>query len=148
RQTAAWAAALGLRAKTDGLDAQTLARGLLAGHGRASALPSETVQALRELTRARRDLVQGRTAARQRLLDQLVVVFPEVPGHTPARCDRAPPAVLHLLGAYGSARALAAAPPAEVAAVLAEHSGGRWGAPQAAALQALAAGSAASVRAV
>ena len=148
RQTAAWAAGLGLRAKTDGLDAQTLARGLLAGYGRASTLPSETVQALRELTRARRDLVQSRTAARQRLLDELVVVFPELPEHTPDRCDLATPALLHLLGAYGSARALAAAPPAEVAALLAERSGGRWGEPQAAALQALAAGSAASTRAV
>ena len=116
RQSAAWAAALGLRAKTDGLDAQTLARGLLAGYGRASALPSETVQALRELTRARRDLVQSRTAARQRLRDELVVAFPELPDHTPGRCDLATPALLHLLGAYGSARALAAAPPAEVAA--------------------------------
>jgi transposase len=148
RQTAAWAAGLGLRAKTDGLDALALARGLLAGYGRASTLPSETVQALRELTRARRDLVQSRTAARQRLLDELVVVFPELPGHTPDRCDLATPAVLHLLGAYGSARALAAAPPAEVAALLAERSGGRWGPAQAAALQALAARSAASTRAV
>ena len=53
RQTAAWAAGLGPErrsrgdAKTDGLDAQTLARGLLAGYGRASVLPSETVQAVR-----------------------------------------------------------------------------------------------------
>jgi transposase len=148
RQTAAWAAGLGLRAKTDGLDALTLARGLLAGYGRASVLPSETVQALRELTRARRDLVQSRTAARQRLLDELVVVFPELPGHTPDHCDLATPAVLHLLGAYGSVRALAAAPPAEVAALLTERSAGRWGDAQAAALQALAARSAASTRAV
>src|SRR5205085_5256377 len=71
RQTAAWAAGLGLRAKTDGLDAQTLARGLLAGYARASTVPPETEQAMRELTRARRDLVQTRTAARQRLLDEL-----------------------------------------------------------------------------
>jgi transposase len=148
RQTAAWGAGLGLRAKTDGLDAQTLARGLLAGYARASVLPSETVQALRELTRARRDLVQSRTAARQRLLDELVVAFPELPDHLPDRCDLATPAVLHLLGTYGSAQALAAAPPAEVAALLEQHSGGRWGAAQAQALQALAAGSAASTRAV
>ena len=45
RQTAAWAASLGLRAKTDGLDAQTLAHGLLAGYARASTVPPETVQA-------------------------------------------------------------------------------------------------------
>jgi transposase len=148
RQTAAWGAALGLRAKTDGLDAQTLARGLLAGYGRASALPSETVQALRELTRARRDLVQARAAARQRLRDELVVVFPELPDHTPGRCDLAAPGLLHLLGAYGSARALAAASTEAVAALLAQHSGGRWGAAHARALQAVAARSAASTRAV
>ncbi|MCL4545239.1 MAG: IS110 family transposase [Chloroflexi bacterium] len=67
RQTASWVTSLGLRAKTDGIDAQIIARGLLAGYGRASTLPDETVQALWELTRARRDLVQSRTAARQRL---------------------------------------------------------------------------------
>jgi len=148
RQTAAWAAGLGLRAKTDGLDAQTLARGLLAGYARASVLPSETVQALRELTRARRDLVQSQTAARQRLQDELVVVFPELPGHTPDRCDLAIPAVLHLLSTYGSAQALVAAPLADVAALLAQHSRGRWSERPAWALQTLAADSAASTRAV
>lgn len=148
RQTAAWAAGLGLRAKTDGLDAQTLARGLLAGYARPSVLPSETVQALRDLTRARRDLVQSQTAARQRLQDELVVVFPELPGHTPDHCDLATPAVLHLLGAYGAAQDLAAAPVGDVAALLDQHSGGRWGETEARALQAVAAASAASTRAV
>lgn len=40
RQTSSWAASLGLRAKTDGIDARTLARGLLAGYGRGSHLAS------------------------------------------------------------------------------------------------------------
>src|SRR5262249_3777397 len=70
RQTSSWAASLGLRAKTDGIDAHTLARGLLAGSARASTLPSEVVQAVRTLTRPRRDLVQSQTAARQRLQDE------------------------------------------------------------------------------
>ena len=148
RQTAAWSQSLGLRAKTDGLDAQTLARGLLAGYARASVLPSETVQALRELTRARRDLIQSRTAARQRLQDELVVVFPELPTHTPGRCELATPALLHVLSTYGSARALAAAPVAALTALLAEHSAGRWGESDASALQTLAAHSTASTRAV
>lgn len=148
RQTSSWAASLGLRAKTDGLDAQTLARGLLAGYARASTLPTETVHALRELTRARRDLVQSRTAARQRLRDELVVVFPELPRHLPEQTDLANPAVLHLLGADGSARARAEAPLAEVTALLEQQSGGRWGQAQAEPLQALAQRSAASTRAV
>src|SRR5258707_1772986 len=100
RQTASWASSLGLRAKTDGIDAQTLAAGLLAGLARASTLPSETVQALRTLTRARRDLIQSRTATRQRLHDDLVTLFPEfvrflprLPGHT----DLGNPPVLDLL---------------------------------------------------
>ncbi|HWE61169.1 MAG TPA: IS110 family transposase [Chloroflexota bacterium] len=97
RQTAAWSAALGLRAKTDHIDAQTLARGLLAGYGRGSTLPSETVQALRALTRARRDLVQTQTAAKQRVRDELVVLFPELPAQTPAGCDLFAPSMLRLL---------------------------------------------------
>jgi transposase len=82
-QTVAWATSLGLRAKTDGIDAHTLARGLLAGWARASTVPDETVQALRALTRARRDLVESQSAARQRLHDELVPVFPELVGHLP-----------------------------------------------------------------
>ena len=113
RQTASWAASLGLRAKTDGIDAHTLARGLLAGLARPSTLPSETIQALRALTRARRDLVQTRTAARQRLHDELVVLFPEfvlLLRQLPGEADLGAPAVLHLLEAYPSAAALAQAP--------------------------------------
>src|SRR5258708_21472677 len=88
-QTASWAASLGLRAKTDGLDAHTLARGLLAGWARASTVPDETVQALRTLTRTRRDLVQSPRAARQRLHDELGPVFPELGGHLPSHADLA-----------------------------------------------------------
>jgi transposase len=141
RQTASWASSLGLRATTDGLDAQTVARGLLAGLGRASTLPSEAVQALRTLTRARRDLVQTRTAARQRLQDELVVLFPEfvrflpsLPGHP----YLGEPAILHLLRAYRSAQALAQAPLDELSAALERLSGGHWGQDQAYAIQELA----------
>jgi transposase len=77
-----------------------------------------------------------------------VVVFPELPDHTPERCDLATPALLQLLGTYGSAQALAAAPPEAVASLLAQHSRGAWSTSQAQTLQALAAGSAASTRAV
>ena len=151
RQTAAWASSLGLRAKTDGIDAQTLARGLAAGWARASTLPSETVQALRALTRARRDLVQSRTMARQRLHDELVVLFPEfvrfLP-NLPGRTDLGDPAILQLLSSSSSAHALAQMPLDELTELLARLSAGRWGPDQAQALQTLARGSTASSRAV
>jgi transposase len=151
RQTAAWASSLGLRAKTDGLDAQTLARGLLAGLARASTLPSEAIQALRTLTRARRDLIQSRTAARQRLHDELVLLFPEFVRFLPTlpgRTDLGSPAVLQLLSAYSSAQAIAHAPLEAVVATVEQVSAGRWGRGHALALQELAQRSTASSRAV
>jgi transposase len=141
-----------LRAKTDGrIDAHTLARGLLAGLARPSTLPSETVQALRALTRARRDLVQTRAAARQRRHDELVVLFPEfVPllRQLPGDSDLGAPAALHLLEAYPSAAALAQAPDAAVLLVAQQASNGRWGEAEVALLQQAARRSAASSRAV
>ncbi len=151
RQTASWAASLGLRAKTDGIDAHTLARGLLAGLARASTLPSESVQALRTLTRARRDLIQNRTATRQRLHDDLVTLFPEFVGFLPTlpgRHDLGTPAVLTLLSQYSSAQALAQVALDELTTTLDHLSGGRWGVAQAQALQTLAQQSTASSRAL
>jgi transposase len=151
RQTAAWASGLGIRAKTAGLDAQTLARGLLAGLARASALPSETVQALRRLTRARRDRIQTRTAARQRLHDELVLLFPEfvrfLP-NWPGRTDVGEPAGLELLEAYSCAQALAQVPLDALSATLQQVSHGRWGPGPAQALPVRAQHATASSRAV
>src|SRR5258708_2429633 len=112
-QTASWATSLGLRAKTAGSDAHTLARGLLAGGARASSVPDETVQALRARTRARRDLVENQRAARQRRHEELVTVFPAVVTHLPARADLGAPAGLRLLAVYRPAQAMAQRPPAD-----------------------------------
>ena len=147
-QTASWASSLGLRAKTDGIDAHTLARGLLAGWARASSVPDETVQALRTLTRTRRDLVASQSAARQRLHDELVPVFPELVSHLPEHADLGAPAVLHLLSRYSSAQALAQVALDELQQVLEEVSERHWGRAQAQALHDLAQHSAASTRAV
>jgi transposase len=138
RQTVSWAASLGLRAKTDGADALTLARGLLAGLARASVLPDEMVQSLRTLTRARRDLVNSHSALRQRVQAELQVLFPELLAHLPMRGDLRTPAVVRLLTRYNSAQALAQVDSDTLTGVLAEVSGGRWGRQQAVALQALA----------
>ncbi len=148
RQTASWATSLGLRAKTDGLDAQTLARGLCAGYARASTLPAEAVQELRALTRARRDLIQSQTAAKQRLRDELVVLFPELPAQTPDGCALFAPAMLHLLEHFSSAQALRDTTLEDVTAVLQQVSDGHWGPEQAQALSHLAQTSAAGTRAV
>lgn len=135
RQTASWATSLGLRAKTDGIDAHTLARGILAGCARASTLPSETVQELCALTRARQDLIHAQTAAKQRLRDELVLVFPELPQHRPANCDLFTPAFLHLVVSYPSAHALADASLEDILDRVEAVSGGRWGELEAVALQ-------------
>jgi transposase len=151
RQTATWAASLGLRAKTDRIDAQIIARGVCAGLARASTLPTESVQALRTLTRARRDLVQTRTAARQRLHDELVVVFPEFTrllAQLPGDLDLGTPAVLRLLDAYPAAGAVTRVSLEEVHSTLQQISDGRWGQEEAQLLQTAASQSAASTRAV
>src|SRR5262249_38961074 len=145
------AASLGVRARTDGIDTHTLARSLLAGLARPSTLPSETVQALRALTRARRDLVQTRVAARQRLHHELVVLLPEfVPllKQLPGEADLGASAVLHLLPASAGAAALAQAADEAVLRVAEQASNGRWGAAEVALLQQAARRSAASARAV
>jgi transposase len=150
RQTASWATSLGLRAKTDETDALTLARGVLAGLARASTLPSEDIQALRELTRARRDLIQARTAARQRLHDELVLVFPEFPqimAQLPGVANLGSPRVLQTLSVSSSAQAVARAAPEAGAATLRAARAGRWGAAEADVLHRAAHGSAASTRA-
>src|SRR5262249_34956269 len=103
------------------------------------------------LTRARRDLVQTRAAARQRLQDELVVLFPEfVPllRQLPGDADLGVPAALHLLEAYPSAAALAQAPDDAVLLVAEQVSNGRWGEREVALLQQAARRSAASSRAV
>lgn len=124
------------------------AAGWLAGWARASTVPDETVQALRTLTRTRRDLVESQSAARQRLHDELVPVFPELVSHRPEHADLGAPAVLRLLSIYSSAQALAQVPLAELSRVLEEVSERRWTRAHAQALQEVARHSAASTRAV
>lgn len=147
RQTVAWSASLGLRAKTDRADAWTLARGLLAGLARPSTLPSEAVQALRTLTRTRREVVKNHSAVRQRVHAELQVLFPELLAHLPMRGDLATPAVVRLLIEYNSAAAFAQADLETLTQVLQQVSQGHWTRRHAEALHALAAASTAHPRA-
>ena len=107
----------------------TLARGLLAGLGRASVLPDETVQSLRTLTRARRDLVTSHSAMRERIQAELQVVFPELLAQLPMRGDLRTPAVVRLLTRYPCAEAVLQAEPTALTGVLDEVSGGERGRP-------------------
>src|SRR5260370_14760242 len=67
----------GLRAKTDRLDAMTIARVLLSGEARAGYVPSERIATYRELVRLHTQL-SDETAAYQNEIQALVVVlFPE-----------------------------------------------------------------------
>jgi transposase len=88
-----------------------------------SVLPWETLESLRTLTRARRDLVQRQTAAGPRLHDELVPLLPELVGQVPHHADWLGPVMLALLSRYSSAQAIACAPLAELTATLAEASG-------------------------
>jgi transposase len=106
------------------------------------------VQALRALTRARRDLVESQSAARQRLHDELVPVFPELVAHLPEHADLGTPAALRLLAVYSSVQALAQVPLDELSRTCEEVSERRWGRTHAQALQELAQHSTASTRAV
>jgi transposase len=106
---------------------------------------------LRALTRARRDVVQTRAAARQRLHDELVVLFPAfvlLLRQLPGDADLGAPAAMHLLEAYPSAAALAQTPDDAVLLVAQQASNGRWGEADVAVLQQAARRSAASSRAV
>src|SRR5262249_31379687 len=131
-----------------GLDAHTLARGLLAGWARASTVPDETVQAWRTFTRTRRDLVAGQRAARPRLHDELIPVFPRLVGQLPDPADLGAPALLPAPALPASGPAPGAAPPRGGARPPAGVSPARWGAAPAAALPHAAPGAAASTRAV
>src|SRR5207245_11006374 len=67
----------GLRAKTDRLDAMTIAKVLLSGEARAGYVPSERIATYRELVRLHTQL-SDETAAYQNEIQALVVVlFPE-----------------------------------------------------------------------
>lgn len=148
RQTVAWSASLGLRAKTDRTDASTLARGLAAGLARASTIPSEFVQSLRTLTRTRRDLVMIQTSLEQQLQSELHVLFPEFLAQLPMKANLKTPALLQLLRRFCTAEDFAQASPEVLAADLMALNPKRWTRAHALALQELARGSVASRRAM
>src|SRR6266581_6453077 len=67
----------GLRAKTDRLDARTIARTLLSGEARMGYVPSEQVATYRELVRLHTQLSDTAAGYRNEIQALIVVLFPE-----------------------------------------------------------------------
>jgi Transposase len=67
----------GLRAKTDRLDAMTIARTLLSGEARMGYVPSEQVATYRELVRLHTQLSDTAASYQNEIQALLVVLFPE-----------------------------------------------------------------------
>jgi transposase len=123
--------AQGKKAKTDRVDARSLAAFLGVGSYKPLSLADPLLENLRELTRFRADLLQDRTRQLNRLQENLALSFPELASHLASFSS---PTVLALLATYPSPQALVAAGVEEVRDFLVQHSRGRLGPPQAQAI--------------
>jgi transposase len=123
-QIHAFAQQRGLRAKTDRLDATTIARALLSGEARFGYIPSEQVVTYRELTRLYQHLTEEVTRYKNEIHALLVLLFPEF---TQVFADPSRPSALTVLKAYPSAQALREAEPKLLYQLLREQCPGRYG---------------------
>lgn len=123
--------AQGKKAKTDRVDARSLAAFLAVGSFKPLSLTDPLLENLRELTRFRADLLQDRTRQLNRLQENLALSFPELASHL---ASFGSPTVLALLETYPGPQALVAAGVEEIGAFLLQHSRGRLGRSQAQAI--------------
>lgn len=112
----------GRRAKTDRIDARSLARFLAVSAPEPTPQPDDALVGLRELTRFRTDLVHDRTAAVNRLHSAVDLAFPELPQVLGSLTSRS---ALVLLAAYPTAATVAAADPEALTTLLREASRGQ-----------------------
>jgi transposase len=117
RQTHQFAQQRGLRAKTDKLDANTIARVLLSGEARRGYVPTELIAAYRELVRLHSQLSDEVARYKNEIHALLTVLFPEF---SQMFTDPCRPTALGLLSRYPSAQAMAAAGVEAIAATLRE----------------------------
>ncbi len=103
-QMHAFAQQRGLRAKTDQLDAVTIARALLSGEARFGYVPNEQVATYRELIRLQHQLSDDVVRYKNEIHALLVVLFPEF---TQVFVDPTRPTALAVLKRYPSAQAIA-----------------------------------------
>src|SRR2546423_13369985 len=106
RQTHQFAQQRGLRAKTDKLDATTIARVLLSGEARPGYVPTELIAIYRELVRLHTQLSDEVARYKNEIQALLVVLFPEFIQVFPDPCRVTALALLQL---YPNAHAFAAA---------------------------------------
>jgi len=124
RQTHQFAQQRGLRARTDRLDAATIARVLLSGEARPGYVPDELIATYREVERLHSQLAEDSARYQNQIQALLVVLFPECVQVFANACR---PTALALLKRYPSARALVAAGVEAVAATLHEVAPRRYG---------------------
>jgi len=97
RQTHQFHERQGLRAKTDRLDAMTIAKALLSGEARAGYVPSERVATYREVVRLHTRLSDEAAAYQNEIQALIVVLFPEF---TQVFADPRLPTALAVLKAF------------------------------------------------
>src|SRR6266516_5408310 len=117
RQTHQFAHQRALRAKTDQLDASTIARLLLSGEARRGYVPTELIATYRELVRLHSHLSDEVARYKNEIHALLTVLFPEF---SQIFLDPSRPTALGILKRYPSAQALAAAGVESMAATLQE----------------------------
>ena len=105
-QMHAFAQQRGLRAKTDQVDATTIARALLSDDARFGYVPTEQVAIYRELVRLQQQLSEDVVRYKNEIHALLVVLFPEF---TQVFADPTRPTALAFLKRYPSAQAVAQA---------------------------------------
>src|SRR3989441_3076892 len=135
----------GLRAKTDRLDAKTIAKVLLSGEARAGYVPSEQITTYRELVRLHTRLSDEAARYQNEIQILVVVLFPEF---TQVFADPCLPSALAVLKAFPSAQAVAEAGVEALSQLLRAQKSAHYGRPTAQKLVAFAKQSASSGRAV
>ncbi len=103
RQTHQFAQQRGLRAKTDRLDATTIARLLLSGEARAGYVPDELISTYRELERLHSQLADDSARYQNQIQARLLVLFPEF---VQVFADPCRPTALGVLKRYPGAQAI------------------------------------------
>lgn len=116
--------AQGKKAKTDRVDAHSLAAFLAVGSYKPMIMEDPLIENLRELTRFRADLLGDRTRQVNRLQETLSVSFPELGEHL-ASLDS--PTVLALLSAYPNPQTLLEAGVEQIKASISKPSHGHFG---------------------